>query len=505
MESYQMDPVHGQKNHSHENLDPNDSKPRQKGPKRLIYNFFHYTTINGLQRLASAKTILGRIFWILVLLGAGAMFSKDIYDLIQQYFERPINVVSKVEYFRAMRFPAVTVCNANPLRKSLYEFSAELKNKLEERDNDTCFRKADRNKNNKCDAEKDEVEEFDNEIEHILSNIDVGQLLKSGHQRNDMIVSCRFNGIRCRGKRYWVQFWDPHYGNCYTFNTRLAGHDPNTTLFATSKPGSVYGLKLVLNLQLNEYIPQLRQDAGVRISITEPAEMPFPIYNSVSLAPGFQNEIALKRIQIKRVDRFENGSCRTDTQLAEKNPYRTKYRAEYSVQACLQFCYANVQISKCGCAEYSFFGAVPKGKICNENNEVVDGCIDRLKSLEEQGDCEKKCRDLCSETIYESSLTFSQWPYHQSVETVLESLGFNFSSFNNNVAAVRSNFLSANVYFQRFRETRVEETLSYGTANLLADIGGQIGLWAGLSVISMCELLELFALLIKDLFQKQRQ
>ena len=48
-----------------------------------------------------------------------------------------------------------------------------------------------------------------------------------------------------RGKRYWVQFWDPQYGNCYTFNTRLAGHDPNTTLFTTSKPGSVYG-KLAL-------------------------------------------------------------------------------------------------------------------------------------------------------------------------------------------------------------------------------------------------------------------
>ena len=95
-----MDPVHGQKNHSRENLDQNDSKPRRKGPKRLIYNFFHYTTINGLQRLASAKTILGRIFWILVLLGAGAMFSRDIYDLIQQYYERPVNVVSKVEYFR---------------------------------------------------------------------------------------------------------------------------------------------------------------------------------------------------------------------------------------------------------------------------------------------------------------------------------------------------------------------------------------------------------------------
>lgn len=44
----------------------------------------------------------------------------------------------------------------------------------------------------------------------------------------------------------------------------------------------------------------------------------------------------------------------------------------------------------------------------------------------------------------------------------------------------------------------------FQTANLLADIGGQIGLWAGLSVISMCELLELFALLFRDFFQRHR-
>jgi hypothetical protein len=39
-----------------------------------------------------------------------------------------------------MRFPAVTVCNVNPIRKSAYQFSTQLKQKLEERDNDTCFR-----------------------------------------------------------------------------------------------------------------------------------------------------------------------------------------------------------------------------------------------------------------------------------------------------------------------------------------------------------------------------
>ena len=95
-----MDPVQARKhNNSEVTVDPND-KSKRKGPKGIINRFFHYTTINGLQRLASSKTILGRLFWILILLGATGMFSKDIYDLVQQFFDRPVNVVSKVEYFR---------------------------------------------------------------------------------------------------------------------------------------------------------------------------------------------------------------------------------------------------------------------------------------------------------------------------------------------------------------------------------------------------------------------
>ena len=38
-----------------------------------------------------------------------------------------------------MKFPAITVCNVNPIRRSAYQFSTQFKEKLEERDNDTCF------------------------------------------------------------------------------------------------------------------------------------------------------------------------------------------------------------------------------------------------------------------------------------------------------------------------------------------------------------------------------
>lgn len=56
------------------------------------------------------------------------------------------------------------------------------------------------------------------------------------------------------------------------------------------------GLKLAFNIELDEYIPQLTADAGIKVLITQHREMPFPTYSSLSLAPGFYNQIAVKRV-----------------------------------------------------------------------------------------------------------------------------------------------------------------------------------------------------------------
>jgi hypothetical protein len=44
--------------------------------------------------------------------------------------------------------------------------------------------------------------------------------------------------------------------------------------------------------------------------------------------------------------------------------------------------------------------------------------------------------------------------------------------------------------------------LVFQTTNLLADIGGQLGLWIGISVLTVCELLELILKFIALAFTK---
>ena len=55
-----------------------------------------------------------------------------------------------------------------------------------------------------------------------------------------------------------------------------------------------------------------------------------------------------------------------------------------------------------------------------------------------------------------------------------------------------SNFARLNVYVSDSNVLQTEESADYTSSQLLSDIGGQLGLWVGISVITLAEVLELF-------------
>ncbi|CAH3149510.1 unnamed protein product, partial [Pocillopora meandrina] len=64
------------------------------------------------------------------------------------------------------------------------------------------------------------------------------------------------------------------------------------------------------------------------------------------------------------------------------------------------------------------------------------------------------------------------------------------------------NFLQVKVFYERLNFQEVQEYLSYKGINLIADIGGQLGLWIGISVLTCCEVLELVLLLGQTVFKR---
>lgn len=69
-----------------------DDNENSKSFKSLLRDFSGYTSVNGVGRLAESKTILWRIFWSLVCLGALGMFIYQAIGLFELYSSRPISI-----------------------------------------------------------------------------------------------------------------------------------------------------------------------------------------------------------------------------------------------------------------------------------------------------------------------------------------------------------------------------------------------------------------------------
>ena len=57
------------------------------------------------------------------------------------------------------------------------------------------------------------------------------------------------------------------------------------------------GLTLELYLEQNEYLPELTESAGIRVSITPQSVMPFPQDDAVLVAPGELTFIGLTLVR----------------------------------------------------------------------------------------------------------------------------------------------------------------------------------------------------------------
>lgn len=58
----------------------------------------------------------------------------------------------------------------------------------------------------------------------------------------------------------------------------------------------VLGLKLTLNIEVDDYITDLADSAGIRLLIHNPYNMPFVEDEGLSLSPGRANLIGIKKV-----------------------------------------------------------------------------------------------------------------------------------------------------------------------------------------------------------------
>ncbi|XDB50170.1 hypothetical protein AB1E18_003740 [Capra hircus] len=436
-----------------------------------IQAFASSSTLHGLAHIFSYERLsLKRALWALCFLGSLAVLLCVCTERVQYYFH--YHHVTKLDEVAAsqLTFPAVTLCNLNEFRFSqvskndLYhagELLALLNNRYEIPDTQMADEKQLEILQDKANFRSFKPKPF-----NMREFYD-----RAGHDIRDMLLSCHFRGEVCSAEDFKVVF--TRYGKCYTFNS---GRDGRPRL-KTMKGGTGNGLEIMLDIQQDEYLPvwgetdETSFEAGIKVQIHSQDEPPFIDQLGFGVAPGFQTFVACQEQRLIYLPP-PWGTCKAVTMDLD-------FFDSYSITACRIDCETRYLVENCNCRMVHMPGDAP---YCTpeQYKECADPALDFLVEKDQEY-C--VCEMPCNLTRYGKELSMVKIPSKASAKYLAK-------KFNKSEQYIGENILVLDIFFEVLNYETIEQKKAYEIAGLLGDIGGQMGLFIGASILTVLELFD---------------
>ncbi|NXB58423.1 ASIC2 protein, partial [Struthidea cinerea] len=413
-----------------------------------------------------------RALWVLAFCTALGLLLAWSSDRLLHWLAFPSHTRVRTEWSRQLPFPAVTLCNNNPLRfprlskGDLYYAGHWLGLLLPNRTARPLLTELLR-------ADEARLRWFAKLADFRLflpprhyEGISADFMDRLGHQLEDMLLSCKYRGELCGPHNFSAVF--TKYGKCYMFNSGEEGRP----LLTTVKGGTGNGLEIMLDIQQDEYLPiwgeteETTFEAGVKVQIHSQSEPPFVQELGFGVAPGFQTFVAtqeqrVRSIQLPRrpIDFFPSPFSACQLGSDPGNP-----RESRDQEGDAPFCTPE-QYKEC---------AEPALSLLAEKDSSY--CI---------------CRTPCNLTRYNKELSMVKIPSKTSAKYLEK-------KFNKSEKYISENILVLDIFFEALNYETIEQKKAYEVAALLGDIGGQMGLFIGASILTILELFDYLYELIKE-------
>lgn len=351
---------------------------------------------------------------------------------------------------------------------------------------------------------KDKWDAVKTEFKTTFRRIDKQTRKKMGHQLGEFVQYASFAKRQQKTSKYFKQFTTSDFGNCYTIDN---------SRFKSWRSGPETGIKLTLYLEVDEYVESFSSGYGVRIVFHEPGTFPMPTEEGLTLSPGYETSIGLRAINVTRLGE-PYGECT----VSGSERFRNKYNMTYSKTACLEFCRIENVISRCSCIPIDApdidFGA--NASVCQSKEEL---CVFEVEMMFEDGSLTCDCINPCSEFVYAKTISGRVWPHRDYLEKVLmkDMCKKNLTSLEKACRQVRSdteefdferyrnNFVRLIIYFEDLNYQKITEEPFYSTVRFICDIGGAMGLFIGVSLLSLFEVLQLILEIVLYLVQRKKE
>lgn len=535
-------------------------KRKKESALRIMTSLGSESNAHGLAKIATSLTTKRKVLWsLLVILGFTAA-TVQLSFLVKKFLSYNVVEVSNMKEGMPVEFPAVTICN-------IATISIAKVNKLLETNNSdirewfqfiqtTNFGKH----NTRMDTHQafyenlpDDARSIGHSIENFVVNCRFNQrdcgpmnfslFFDGKNYYNCYTFNSGYDEEKQQPKEEKILMHTTGPQNGLSLIISLDNDNPT--------PGG-YGI-----YQLHNHIAF---SAGVRAQVHAPNTMPSPADHGFDVPPGYSTSVGLKALLHSRLP-HPHGNCtfnNLDGERVYKNTIFTclqlcKQRLLVRVCGCKTAALPMYKETDPRKGNIPFCGAIKNWKDKADDFKAKEKvelqtlmCEEKvLENLNNDRSYENSCGCFqpCHETAYQKSLSLSYWPlefYQYNVlqelyiarnismtsDLILEAYNtlndlqerygpyamqgihveYNQSDLNDKIRAsalIRQNLIRLNIYLEDLSMVEFLQMPAYEHTDLFADIGGTLGLWMGISVLTIMELVELIINLICLLFNSE--
>ena len=239
---------------------------------------------------------------------------------------------------------------------------------------------------------------------------------------------------------------------------------------------------------------------GAHIFIHNDSLTPSP-FEGIDLDVGHITNIAVQKSYISKLPKPYSDCTENldDINSFDSDLFRfiIQLNNTYRRSDCYNLCYQNKLYQECSCQDSSFSKFIPNSGICSTQTE--SNCLYKVFSdFSEKGFnelCSDYCPAECQSIQYSISTSSSSYPSRAYAYNMLQDPSL-LNRFDNpsqvTYETIKESTLGVSVYFDALESTNIEESPQIEFVDLIAGIGGTLGLFLGISVLSLFEFVEIF-------------
>ncbi|PIC51414.1 hypothetical protein B9Z55_001937 [Caenorhabditis nigoni] len=473
--------------------------------ERETQHFCETTTMHGPKRIFKGKR-WATLFWFIMVSCALGLLITQVVILASEYLSSP--TVSDVSFLineDGMDFPLVTVCNLNPIRKSyIHELNKtgdvhpEMINYLMQWFTEIPTLLGSSDRQNLHEGNEDLQMYQKNHPDFSPENF----FMDAGFACKDVLKLCTFQGELFDCCSLATPVLTP-LGKCYTLDLSKS---PKLYMHKQTEPGIQAGLGITLDAHLEEQFDGVNDsmDAlftnsfvdGFRYFVHPPNTVPHLASDEFTVSPNSVAYSAISGDRFVLLPSHQWGNC------TEEYPNDIESELPYTSGNCLALCKAKHFLDKCGCTP-ALYNIGRKSKECTPYETFT--CIDTKFSDHNNGKLEyipptcKDCAQQCNSLVFRA---------YNSYGSQFSSGAFNWlRSKNSNwtVGHMKANFQMINIFYRDMSYTEYNQVQDASITQLLSDIGGNMGMFLGMSVITITEICLYFSKVFWIAVSKKRR